>query len=157
LIIPVTVPLIQNLGIEIQRAKNMHRARSVVYFFIAIGNIFVSIPLIKVLGPSGAALGTSISLFVGNIFFMNWYYHVRIGINMFYFWIKIAKFIPALILPCLVGIGIMNFANITNLFKLGVYAIVYAVVYAVSIYFKGMNAEEKQLILGPLKKIFRKS
>ncbi len=157
LIVPVTVPLIQNLGIEIQRAKNMHRARSVVYFFIAIGNIFVSIPLIKVFGPSGAALGTSISLFAGNIVFMNWYYHARIGINMFYFWKEIAKFIPALILPCLVGIGMMKFVNITGLFKLGVYAAIYAAVYAVSMYFKGMNTEERLLITGPLKKIFRKN
>ena len=31
LIGPVTVPLIQNLGVEIQRAKNMHKARAVVY------------------------------------------------------------------------------------------------------------------------------
>lgn len=29
LIVPVTVPLIQNLGIEIQRAKNMHKFRSI--------------------------------------------------------------------------------------------------------------------------------
>ena len=28
LIIPVTIPLIQNIGIEIQRAKNMHKFRS---------------------------------------------------------------------------------------------------------------------------------
>ena len=39
LIIPVTVPLVQNLGIEIQRAKNMHKARSIVYLFIAIANV----------------------------------------------------------------------------------------------------------------------
>lgn len=58
LIIPVTVPLVQNLGIEIQRAKNMHKARSIVYLFIAIANVFVSIPLIKIMGPAGAALGT---------------------------------------------------------------------------------------------------
>lgn len=36
LIIPVTVPLIQNLGIEIQRAKNMHKARAIIYLAIAI-------------------------------------------------------------------------------------------------------------------------
>ena len=49
LIIPVTVPLIQNLGIEIQRAKNMHKFRSIVYFLIAIGNIFISIPISSVI------------------------------------------------------------------------------------------------------------
>lgn len=156
LIIPVTVPLIQNLGIEIQRAKNMHKARAVVYLAIAIANVFISIPLIKFFGPEGAALGTAISLFAGNIIFMNWYYHARIGMNMFYFWKEIAKFIPALIAPCVVGIAIMKFVNITGLVKLGVFAVVYAAVYGLSMYFFGMNEEEKQLVMGPIRKILRK-
>lgn len=156
LIIPVTVPLVQNLGIEIQRAKNMHKARSIVYLFIAIANVFVSIPLIKIMGPAGAALGTAISLIAGNIIFMNWYYHARIGMNMFYFWKEIAKFIPALIAPGIVGILIMRFANVTGLIKLGMFAIIYTWVYGISMYFLGMNAEEKQLVMGPIKKILRK-
>ena len=156
LIAPVTVPLIQNLGIEIQRAKNMHKARSVVYLFIAIANVFISIPLIKLIGSAGAALGTAISLIAGNIIFMNWYYHGRIGMNMIYFWKEIAKFIPALIAPCAVGIVIMNFVNITGLVKLGVFAVVYTAVYGLSMYFLGMNEEEKQLVMGPIKKILRK-
>ena len=156
LIVPVTVPLIQNLGIEIQRAKNMHKARSIVYLFIAIANVFISIPLIKFMGPAGAALGTAISLFAGNIIFMNWYYHARIGMNMFYFWKEIAKFIPALIVPCVIGIIIINFANITGLVKLGVFAIVYTAVYGLSMYFLGMNEEEKQLVMGPIKKLLKK-
>ena len=156
LIVPVTVPLIQNLGIEIQRAKNMHKARSIVYLFIAICNVFISIPLIKLMGPAGAALGTAISLFAGNIIFMNWYYHARIGMNMFYFWKEIAKFIPALIAPCVVGILIMMFADITGLVKLGVLAVVYTAVYGLSMYFLGMNEEEKQLVMGLIRKILRK-
>ena len=156
LIAPVTVPLIQNLGIEIQRAKNMHKARAIVYLFIALANVALSIPLIKVMGPAGAALGTAISLIAGNIFFMNWYYHARIGMNMFYFWKEIAKFMPALIAPCMLGIIIMNFANITGLIKLGVFAIIYTIVYGLSMYFLGMNEEEKQLVMEPVRKIIKK-
>lgn len=156
LIVPVTVPLVQNLGIEIQRAKNMHKVRSIVYLFIAIANVFISVPLIKFFGPAGAALGTAISLFAGNIIFMNWYYHARIGMNMIYFWQEIAKFIPAFIAPCVVGIAIMKFINITGLVKLGVFAGVYAAVYGLSMYFLGMNEEEKQLVMGPIRKIIRK-
>ena len=156
LIIPVTVPLIQNLGIEIQRAKNMHKARAVVYLSIAIANVFISIPLIKLMGPAGAALGTAISLIAGNAIFMNWYYHARIGMNMIYFWKEIAKFIPALIAPCVVGFFIMKFANIIGLIKLGVFAIIYTIVYGFSMYFLGMNEEEKQLIMGPIRKVLRK-
>ena len=156
LIVPVTVPLIQNLGIEIQRAKNMHKARAVVYLAIAIVNVFISIPLIKIMGPAGAALGTAISLVAGNIIFMNWYYQARIGMNMFYFWKEIAKFIPALIAPSIVGILIKKFADITGLVKLGAFAIIYTGVYGLSMYFLGMNAEEKQLIMGPINRILRK-
>lgn len=66
LIIPVTVPLIQNLGIEIQRAKNMHQFRSKVYFCMAIGNIIISVPLGMAYGGLGCATGTAISMLVGN-------------------------------------------------------------------------------------------
>lgn len=156
LIVPVTVPLIQNLGIEIQRAKNMHKARAIVYLVIAIANVLISIPLIKFMGPAGAALGTAISLIAGNIIFMNWYYHARIGMNMFYFWKEIAKFIPALIAPCVVGIIIMKFANIIGLVKLGVFVIIYTIVYGLSMYFLGMNGEEKRLVMEPIKRILRK-
>lgn len=156
LILPVTVPLIQNLGTEIQRAKNMHKTRSIVYFFVAIANVFISIPLIKMFGPIGAALGTAISLVAGNILFMNWYYHNRIGLNMTYFWKQITDFIPALIVPCLVGTTIMKFANITGLIKLGVFAIIYTMVYCISMYFLGMNTEEKQIVIQSIKKIVGK-
>ena len=156
LIAPVTVPLIQNLGIEIQRAKNMHKARAIVYLFIAIANIFISIPLIRMCGPTGAALGTTISLVAGNIIFMNWYYHVRMGLNMSHFWREIANFIPALIVPCMVGIIIAKFADITNVISLGVFAIVYTAVYGISIYFLGMNDSEKKLVEESVGKILRK-
>lgn len=157
LIIPVTVPLIQNLGIEIQRAKNMHKARAIVYLLIAIANVGVSIPLIKIMGPAGAALGTAISLIAGNVIFMNWYYHARIGMNMIYFWKQIARFIPALIAPCSAGIVILLFVNISSLVKLGMFAIFYTAIYGLSMYFVGMNEEEKQLIMGPIKKMLKKS
>ena len=123
---------------------------------MAVGNVFLSIPLCQLYGATGCAIGTAISLTAGNILFMNWYYHARIGMNMFYFWKEIAKFVPALIGPCVVGIIIMNFANIMGLVKLGVFAIVYTVVYGLSMYFLGMNEEEKQLVMGPIRKILRK-
>ncbi len=156
LITPVTVPLIQNLGIEIQRAKNMHKTRSVVYFCIAIANVFISIPLINVFGPSGAAFGTAISLTVGNIFFMNWYYQKRIGLDMFYFWKSIARFIPALVLPTIVGVVMNLFISMDSLIVLFVCIVVYALVYCASMWFLGMNDYEKGLIMGPVNKILKR-
>lgn len=152
LLIPVTVPLIQNLGIEIQRAKNKHKARSVVYFCIAVVNVFISIPLIQFFGPVGAAFGTTIALTAGNILFINWYYHKKIGIDILYFWKNIVSFIPGLIIPCIAGVVYMLIPHPGNIAVLVVSVIVYSAVYCLSMFFLGMNKEEKSLITGPLKR-----
>ena len=156
LILPVTIPLIQNLGIEIQRAKNKHKARSIVYLFIAIANVFISIPFIHVYGPTGAAMGTAISLIAGNVIFMNWYYDKHIGLDIWYFWKSIARFIPSLIIPCIVGILIMEFVAINSLLTLGAWIILYAAMYCLSMYFLGMNQEEKQMVMGPIRKLIKR-
>ena len=41
------IPAVQTLGVNIQNAKNMHRIRSVVYFFVACINVIASVFLIK--------------------------------------------------------------------------------------------------------------
>lgn len=56
----------------------------------------------------------------------------------------------------MVGIIIMKFANIIGLVKLGVFVIIYTIVYGLSMYFLGMNGEEKQLVMEPIKRILRK-
>ncbi|SFG64991.1 lipopolysaccharide biosynthesis protein [Oribacterium sp. WCC10] len=156
LIIPVTVPLIQNLGIEIQRAKNKHKARAVVYFCIAIANIFLSIPLIRQFSSIGAAIGTAVALIVGNILFMNWYYHKHIGLDIPAFWKNILSFIPALILPAITGVAIMKFAHVNNLLQLILWAIVYGIVFSISMWLFGMNESEKGMILNIKNKIIHR-
>jgi len=156
LIFPVTVPLIQNLGIEIQRAKNKHQARSVVYFLIAIANIFLSISLIKIMGPSGAALGTTISLIAGNVLFMNWYYQRKLGININYFWKNIASFAPALLTPLAVGTLCMLYITYDSVLQLAICICLYTAVYCFSMYKFGMNREEREMIDSPIRKMFRR-
>ena len=67
-----TIRLIQNAGVEIRRAKNMYKTRSLVLSKVIV-NVFISIPLIKKFRLVGANMGTALSMFVGNIIlFMNW-------------------------------------------------------------------------------------
>ena len=61
LIVPAIVPLSQNIGIEIQRAKNKHQFRSLVYLIMALINVGLSIWFVLIWGGIGAALGTFIS------------------------------------------------------------------------------------------------
>ena len=156
LIIPVTIPLIQNIGIEIQKAKNMHQFRSIVYLVIAIGNVLLSIPLAKVYGGVGAALGTAISLIIGNGFVMNWYYHVKIGLNMKCFWRQILRFIPSLILPIIYGTIVNMFIDLSNPINFFIFGAIYVALFCISMWFFGMNQYERNLISKPMSKILNK-
>lgn len=98
------LPLLQVCGIEIQKAKNMHRARSIAYFVIALGNIGISIPLIRAYGPIGASLGTTISMLLGSGLFMNYYYSHRIGLHMKKYWFKVLSQCKYFLFPIIVGV-----------------------------------------------------
>lgn len=153
LIIPVTIPLIQNIGIEIQRAKNMHQFRSWVYFFIALINLALSIPLAKMYGGIGAAVGTAIALIVGNGLIMNWYNHVKVGLDMKLFWKQIMNFIPALIVPITLGILISNVINLYTLRNFLGFGIIYVVIFCISMWVFGMNQYEKDLLGKPANRL----
>ena len=155
LIVPATMELIQFLGIEIQRAKNKHRARSVVYTLISVGNIAISIPLIKKFGPVGAATGTAIALFLGNWLFMNYYYHKKIGINIFYYWKNIFKIFPSLIPSLVAGVLIMKFVDTSTWFKLILFIAVYSLIYGVSVLLAGFNTEEKEMLKSTANKFIK--
>ena len=156
LIIPVTIPLIQNIGIEIQRAKNMHQFRSWVYFFIALGNLGLTIPLARAYGGVGAATGTAASLIIGNGFLMNWYNHVKVGLDMKFFWKQIMSFVPALIAPIISGVLINNVFNLNKLpYFLG-FGSMYVIIFCVSMWLFGMNQYEKDLLGKPIRKLFKR-
>jgi len=156
LIIPVTVPLIQNLGIEIQRAKNMHQFRTKVYLFIAIINVILSIAMTKAYGGIGAAAGTAISLVIGNILIMNWYYHNRLNLDMKYFWKEIAKIIKALVIPITAGVLITIIVDLYHIIRFLICGTVYVTVFSVSMWFLGMNEHEKNMVKKPLYNIINK-
>lgn len=156
LIFPVSIPLIQNLGIEIQKAKNKHQFRSLLYLLIAIANVMLTIPLAKRYGGAGAAMGTALSLFIGNGIIMNFYYHKKIGINIKYFWAEIFKFSKSLFVPFISGYFIQYYFNLYDIFKLPVAIALYISIFTLSIWFFGFNEYEKNLFGSPIIRLLKK-
>jgi O-antigen/teichoic acid export membrane protein len=157
LIIPGTVSsTIQNIGIEIQRAKNLHQFRSWTYIIIAIVNIAITIPLAKLYGGIGAATGTAIAIIIGNGLAMNWYYHAKVGIDIVYFWKQILGFVPALIPSILAGIVFNLLFELNGIINFLCFGLIYVMVFGISMWFLGMNQYEKNLMSDPLKRIYRK-
>ena len=156
LMVPVTLPLIQNLGIEIQRAKNMHQFRSKVYFFMALGNVLVSIPLGMRYGGLGCAMGTAISLIIGNGFVMNWYYQTHIGLDMKYVFRSILSMVPAMVPPALLGLLAVRLHAFSGYSGVLAFAVPYAAVYALCVYRWAMNEEERRLVRSLLRRVMRR-
>ena len=152
LILPLCVPLIQNLGLSIMQAKNMHKFRSILLAVVAIVNIAISIPLAKLYGGVGSAIGTSLSLIVGNIIIINIYYQKRVGINVIKFWKEIIKMSIPFVIPIIIILVIMKFITLHGYINLIVFGGIYTVIYSMICYFLVMNQYEKNIVNKVLKK-----
>ncbi|MBQ4515396.1 MAG: polysaccharide biosynthesis C-terminal domain-containing protein, partial [Clostridia bacterium] len=133
-----------------------HKARSVIYLFIAICNIFISIPCIKAWGAKGAAIGTAISLIIGNGIFMNWYYHKKIKLDMVYFWGQIIKIFPSIFVVAILGFILKLILPMQNVAVLALTIVIYCMIYVIVVWLFGMNSSEKELFINPVKKVLKR-
>ena len=153
LIFPASIALIQSLGIEIQRAENKHHFRSIVYAFMALINLGLSIWLCQKYGAVGSAIGTSISLIVANGLIMNMYYYKKCGIDIPLFWKNIMRMIPGAIPPVLFGILLTKVFPMTSFLRMAICILIYMSVYACSVWLFSMNDYEKELFRSFVRKM----
>ena len=145
LMIPVTIPLIQNVGLNIMQAKNKYKFRTIVFLFIAIANIMISIPLAKIYGGIGTSIGTAISLIIGQGIIMNIYYQNTIHINIKEFWKEILKMTIPVIICFFIGILVNKLIGNINVIIYALKILIYVAVYGILMWNLGMNLNEKDL------------
>ena len=155
IMVPLTIPLIQNIGISILYAKNLQGFRSIILIFIAILNVIISIPLAKNFEGIGSAWATAISLTIGNIIIMNIYYHYKIGINIPLFWKNISLMSIPIAISTLMGSGMNYLIAQNNLLFLAIKIILFSIVFFLMMWFLGFNKYEKELSLSTVKSLNR--
>ncbi len=148
LCVAATVPLCQNLGVEIQRAQNKHKLRTVLSSCMTVVNIVLTVILCQKYGEIGAAVGTAIAVIVVDVLVMNVYYHRRLYIDILRFWRSMARASVGLIVPVAFGAVIYCFVPLNSLWLLGLFILLYTAVYGASIWLLSMNRDEKQALLG---------
>lgn len=154
--LPSTVPLIQNVGIEIQRAENRHHYRSIIYGIIAVFNVAVSIYLCQIWGAAGAALGTGVASILGHGIIMNVFYHKKVNIDMAVFWKNILRQGLGMLPAFALGFVLCRWADMGSWLSLMSWVLVYGAVYLVCVLTCSMNEEEKGICRALLRKFYHR-
>lgn len=151
--IPLTVPLIQNMGITILQARNQMKFRSIIYVIIAGLSLAAQIPMAKYFGGIGCAAAIAAALTLGQILIMNVYYYRRQNIDIPKFWYEIGKMSIVPIISVIVFGRILKSYPTDTLLSLCVGITVYSAIYIPLFWIFGMNDDEKRLIGTPIKRL----
>ena len=156
--IPLTVPLIQNLGITILQARNEMKFRSVLYIIIALVSLAMQIVLTRFFGGIGCAMGVSGALVVGQILIMNVYYRRRQDLDIKTFWKEISKMsIIPIVLIFSSMLVIRHFFALDSWGKLILGIAAFSLVYIPLFFRFSMTDDERNLFISMFHKIFAKA
>lgn len=151
--VPFTIDLIQNIGITILQARNQLKERSFIGVISAVFTLIIAFPSTKYYGELGCSLAIMAGLLIGQGLIMNIYYYKKQKINIPKFWCEIFRMS---IIPCLFIIIFIIYQNyiisqINTYSKLFIYGSMFSIIYIPLFYKFSMNANERTLLIQPIK------
>ena len=154
--VPLTVPLIQNLGITILQARNQMKFRSLLYIIVALLSLGFSFPLAKKYGGIGCAWSTALALVLGHIVVMNIYYCKVIHIEIVRFWKEIGKMSWVPLLCGGVTAYVLTFFELNTVWRLVTAIVMFSAIYLPLFWFGSMNRYERDLLFVPIRKLLQR-
>jgi len=152
MVLPSIIPLSQNLGIEIQKAMNKHKFRSVVYIIFALINILVTYWGSIYFGLIGASIGYVISVVFATGIFMNWYYYKRIHLNIKRYWVETSKVVFPFIVSTLSLFILRLYTGVNSMSAFVIFGVLYVFVYLFLFFKFTANEYEKNIFLEIIKR-----
>ena len=149
---PLFMPLTQNVGIEIQKAKNMHRARSEAYLCFALVNLAFTWALAPSIGYWAPVIGYDVYVVLGCGLFMNWYYQSRVGLDMVYFWRKVMPVIAACAVATSVCMFGTRFVPVTGIVWFLLWGAAYTLLYGTLVWSIALAPDERLVLVSKLGK-----
>lgn len=153
IVLPQILEFIETPIFFVMKAKELQGVRSIIIGCVAVGNLFLSVFLLRYMPIYGCAVGTFVSFIIGNNILTNIYYHKRVGVNILrYFRGLFARLLPAWILSICIGI-IFNFLSGAGWISLILKCVLYTVIYGCAMIFIGMNKSEKAMVYKIINKV----
>lgn len=153
-LVPLFVPLTQNVGISLLQAMNIHRGRAIILFYSSLICVVIGYVLTTLWGAIGMFIGTGVSLICGQCVMINLYYQRKAGINIPRFFRE--TYLPVL-LPA-IGLVVLGWVlaevwTISNWTDFLLASGVYGVVCALVLFRFYLKREEREMFLGPLRRL----
>lgn len=153
--IPLTVDMIQYVGLTILQVLNRYAFRGRMYFLIAALNIVSTIFFAQWWGLVGAAISTAASMVIGSGILMNLHY-ARVGLDVRGFWREIVRLLPGVIVAAVPGYLLRMLALPNAWLTLAAHVALYTALYCAVMYFAAMNDYERGLVRAVWKKLKRR-
>lgn len=152
IIIPQITSIVQSLFATMLEAMNMHKVKAFIYFSVAILKVALTFWFIRIWGITGCAIATAVGMMI-NVCLNNIYYKYKLKFDILHFWKEIIRvFIPVILIAGVSGL-LLSFVSITSYLHLGLYVILYSLLYVLTLWLFGLNAQEKTMISGPMRKM----
>lgn len=152
--VPLTVDMIQYLGLTILQVLNRYAFRGKMYFIIAALNIVSTVFFARWWGLTGAAISTAASMVIGSGILMNLYYS-HVGIDVRGFWRAIVSLLPGALIAAVPGLLIRQLVLPNAWFSFALHVVLFTAVYSVIMYLTAMNPYERGLIRSVVCKLRR--
>lgn len=144
--IPLGIPLIQNIAFSVISAQNKLQFRSVVYAITAVCNIVGTVFMLPKYGIIGAAVCTAIAFCLGHGLLMNLYYWKVTGLNIISFWKNILRLTIVPMLLIIIFLKIVQMFEIGSMFQFMIYISIYSLLFFMMSWTISMNLYEKNLV-----------
>ncbi len=122
---------------------NKHKFRSIVYLFMSVINVAISVSLSPKYGAIGAAVGTAVSVFVVDVLIINIYYQKSCHLNIIQFWAEMLHMSRGLVVPALLGLAMSIVLDQTQLLQFLGGIVCYTAVYFICMWRWALNTNEK--------------
>lgn len=151
LMIPYSIDLIQICGNSILQVRNQYGYRAKMMMVSSLLNVCLTIILIKIIGPIGAALSTAIAIVLGNGVYLNYIYYSKMNIDICEFFRNIRGiwFVGLLMLPIGYLIRYLTFSNFYLTF--GVHVLIFMIIYSALLFLFVLSKNEKEIIIRKMK------
>lgn len=156
LFVSMAIPLIQNMGNTILRARNQLKFQSFLYVSAAVVCLLMQIYWARRYGGMGCAMAIAITQVIGYVLIMNVYYHKKQSINIYGFWKNI---LTMAVFPCalsLISYLILKNIEFHTMFQLLTAIGLFSLVYIIILWNTSMNQYERDLFRIPIKSVFNK-